>query len=96
VLFLNNHRLRNLHVRKNNIKGEEILHIPPTLKDNTNLFYLDLKDNEIENSCAKAFIDLLEEWNYFIEDLVIKGNMRINQNYKETIIEECRKNLHIK
>lgn len=94
-LFESNHRLRNLHLRKNAIDGTQILNLPKSLNDNTNLYYLDLKDNEIENECAQKLIDLLR-MNYFIEDLVIKGNIHISQNLKETIMDECRKNLMIK
>lgn len=65
------------------------------LRNNTNMFYLDLKDNEIDNECANKLITLLRK-NYFIEDLVLEGNLHINHNYKETIIEECRQNLLIK
>ena len=44
-LFKANSPLENLHVRKNEIKGEEIKEFPRSLYNNTNLFYLDLKDN---------------------------------------------------
>jgi hypothetical protein len=44
-LFKENGSLANLHVRKNQIKGEDILNFPRTLRDNSNLFYLDLQDN---------------------------------------------------
>jgi hypothetical protein len=94
-LFKANDPLQNLHVRKNNIKGEEIFKFPPSLRDNSNLFYLDLKDNDIDNECAKLLITLLHD-NYFIEDLVLEGNNYIDQTIKETINEECRKNLLIK
>ena len=89
------HLLQNLHVRKNDIKGEEVKNFPKSLKNNTNLFYLDLKDNELDDTVAEPLIDLLNE-NYIIEDLFIKGNMHLSQSYKETLREECRKNLLIK
>jgi hypothetical protein len=38
----------------------------------------------------------LEEENYFIEDLYIRGNTHLSQSYKELVLEECRKNLLIK
>lgn len=44
-LFKANHSLQNLHVRKNHIEGPEVVQFPPSLRDNTNLFYLDMKDN---------------------------------------------------
>ena len=94
-LFKANHSLQNLHVRKNYIKGEEIMNLKKVLRDNTNLFYLDLKDNELDDVCGQMLIELLHD-NYFIEDLVIDGNMHINQTTKEEIQEECRKNLLIK
>jgi hypothetical protein len=71
------------------------LKFPPSLRDNSNLFYLDLKDNDIDNDCGKLLIQLLDD-NYFIEDLVLEGNNYIDQGTKETINEECRKNLLIK
>jgi Leucine-rich repeat (LRR) protein len=40
-------------------------------------------------------IELLHD-NYFIEDLVIEGNNHVNQSQKDTIQQECRKNLMIK
>ena len=40
-------------------------------------------------------VELLAE-NYFIEDIIIAGNLHISQTTKEQIIEECRKNLMIK
>jgi len=55
-LFKDNHSLQNLHVRKNQIKGSEILDLPKSLRDNYHLFYLDLKDNEIEFECADQMI----------------------------------------
>ena len=94
-LFKDNHSLQNLHVRKNQIKGSEILDLPKSLRDNYHLFYLDLKDNEIEFECADQMIQLLDD-NYFIEDLTLKGNHHISQAQKETIKEECRRNLLIK
>jgi len=66
-----------------------------SLKNNTRLFYLDLKDNLLDDEFANGLIDLLSE-NYFIEDLVISGNPYISQSIKETIREECRQNLLIK
>lgn len=83
-LFTNNDPLRNLHVRKNGIKGEEIRGFPPSLRDNSNLFYLDMQDNDLDNDCATKLIDLLHD-NYFIEDLVLEGNNHINHTNKETI-----------
>ena len=76
-LFANNHNLRNLHVRKNGIQGDDVLAFPVTLRDNSNLFYLDLKDNELDNEVALKLITLLDD-NYFIEDLVITGNNHIS------------------
>ena len=52
-LFSQNHNLQNLLVRKNGIRGEDVMSFPKSLRDNTNLFYLDLKDNEIDQNCAK-------------------------------------------
>jgi hypothetical protein len=48
-----------------------------SLRDNSNLKYLDLKDNELENECAKNLVQLLDD-NYFIEDLVVTGNLHIS------------------
>ena len=94
-LFKNDSPLQNLHVRKNQIKGEEIHDFTAALSDNTNLFNLDLQDNLLDNDCADKLIELLHD-NYFIEDLIIDGNNHINQTFKETILQECRKNLMIK
>ena len=94
-LFRTNSTLQNLHVRKNLIKGEEILGFPKTLRDNSNLFYLDMQDNQLDAQCADKLIELLHD-NYFIEDLVIEGNNHVNQTQKDTIQQECRKNLLIK
>ena len=66
-----------------------------TLRDNTSLFYLDFQDNNLDNEFAQQLVKLLQE-NYFIEDLVISGNDHISQALKETIAQECRKNLLIK
>ena len=73
----------------------QVKNLPKSLIDNTNLVYLDLQDNEIENECATQLIELLKQ-NYFIVGVVLKGNLHINQNLKETIQEECRKNIMIK
>lgn len=94
-LFKEDHTLENLHVRKNQINGEEILDFPKSLEKNSNLFYLDMKDNMLDNQIAERLINLLHT-NYFIEDLVLEGNHYISQTNKETIEEECRKNLLIK
>ena len=69
--------------------------LPGTLRDNSNLFYLDLKDNQLDEEFGRRLITLLDD-NYFIEDLFIAGNLFIDQATKETIREECRKNLLIK
>jgi len=60
-----------------------------SLEKNTRLFYLDLKDNLLDDEFANGLIDLLGE-NYFIEDIVISGNSYIYQSIKERIQEECR------
>ena len=59
-LFKQNHRLSSLHLRKNAIDGLQIKDLPNSLIDNTNLTYLDLQDNEIENECATSIISLLK------------------------------------
>jgi len=68
---------------------------PSSLRDNTNLFYLDLKDNFLDNENGQKLIELLQE-NYFIEDLEISGNHHISQTCKDQIEDDCRKNLLIK
>ena len=65
------------------------------LKDNVKLFSLDLKDNDLEDECAACIEELLQE-NYFIEDIVVLGNSHISQSKRDTISQECRKNLLIK
>jgi Ran GTPase-activating protein (RanGAP) involved in mRNA processing and transport len=94
-LFLSNCSLETLHVRKNNIKGEKIMSFPAKLRDNSNLHLLDLQDNRIDTDCAKQLVTLLHD-NYFIEDLILKGNNYADNAIIETINEECRKNLLIK
>lgn len=82
-------------MRKNHITGPEVIQFPPSLRDNTNLFYLDMKDNQLDDDVGAKLIELLDD-NYFLEDLQIKGNLHISQSTKERLREECRKNLHIK
>ena len=48
-----------------------------SLKDNTNLFYLDMKENQLDNENGEKLLELLRE-NYFIEDLVIAGNLNMS------------------
>ena len=72
------HLLQNLHVRKNDIKGEEVRNFPASLQDNTNLLYLDLADNLLDDSVGKPLVDLLQNENYIIEDLFIKGNQHLS------------------
>lgn len=64
-------------MRKNNIVGQEVKEVFASLKQNVKLFYLDLKDNDLEDECAEKIIDLLKV-NYFIEDLVIEGNSHMS------------------
>ena len=54
-----------------------------------------MQDNQLDVDCADKLIELLHD-NYFIEDLVIEGNLHVNQNQKDIILQECRKNLMIK
>ena len=54
-----------------------------------------MQDNQLDSECANNLIELLHD-NYFIEDLVIDGNNHVSQTQKETIQQECRKNLMIK
>jgi Ran GTPase-activating protein (RanGAP) involved in mRNA processing and transport len=74
-LFKENHFLKNLHVRKNqlNIKSGKVQEFVKSLRDNTHLYYLDLNDNLLDDSFGKGLIELLDD-NYFIEDLSIFNN----------------------
>ena len=45
---------------------------------------MDLKDNEIENTCADELLDLIQK-NYLIEDIVIHGNHFVDMAKKEQI-----------
>jgi Ran GTPase-activating protein (RanGAP) involved in mRNA processing and transport len=57
-LFQSNHTLETLHVRKNGISSG-ISDFPLSLTHNSNLFFLDLKDNDIDNDVASNLIELL-------------------------------------
>ena len=46
-------------MRKNNIKGEEAKELFGMLCHNVKLDFIDLKDNDLDNSCAIVIIDLL-------------------------------------
>ena len=72
-LFKANHILRNLHVRKNDIEGTDILDLPHSLAENTHLWYLDMKDNLLNKDFAKSMINMMHE-NLFLEDIVLLGN----------------------
>jgi Ran GTPase-activating protein (RanGAP) involved in mRNA processing and transport len=63
-----------------------------SLVNNTNLTWLDLKDNQLTEEVGKALVDLLQKNNY-IEEIVTDGNSFINQPTKEAIYSECRQNL---
>ena len=57
-LFQSNHTLETLNVRKNGISSG-ISDFPLSLTHNSNLFFLDLKDNDIDNDVASNLIELL-------------------------------------
>ena len=65
-------------MRKNLIKGIDVRKFTSTLRDNTNLLFLDLKDNELDERCGNKIIDHLEV-SHYIADIVTDGNDDINQ-----------------
>ena len=53
-LFEINHTLQNLHVRKNelNLKESDVKKFMKSLYNNSNLYFLDLKDNKLDDKFA--------------------------------------------
>ena len=92
---LNKIKLENLQVRKNYIKGEQILGVFKSEKLilNSNLRVLNLQDNRLNTENATEICEHYLKRNIYIEQIVLKGNKALHPSTQESIDHECRKNL---